>query len=121
MIAKNSPRWGEALGKILAANGYDEDNALGLMGQLMQGQLQQAMQELNKLTQELNVSQLKVHDHTSSSTVKAYQAITERMRVISESDASENEKMIQMHQLILESAKVSHEMDQDEREGKNAE
>ena len=47
MIAKNSPRWGEALGKILAANGYDEDNALGLMGQLMQGQLQQEIIDTN--------------------------------------------------------------------------
>ena len=47
MIAKHSPRWGEALGRILEANGYDEDNALGLMGQLMQGQLQQEIIDTN--------------------------------------------------------------------------
>lgn len=47
MVAKNSPRWGEAMGQILNANDFDEDKTLGLMGQLMQGQLQQEIIDTN--------------------------------------------------------------------------
>lgn len=47
MIAKNSPRWGDATGQILKAHDYDIDTTLGLMGQLMQGQLQQEIIDTN--------------------------------------------------------------------------
>lgn len=47
MIAKRSPRWGDATGQILKANNYDTDRTLGLMGQLMQGQLQQEIIDTN--------------------------------------------------------------------------
>lgn len=47
MIAKKSPNWGKAVGQILKHNDYDGDNALGLMGELMQGQLQQEIIDTN--------------------------------------------------------------------------
>jgi hypothetical protein len=47
MIAKRSPRWGDAVGQILKANDYDEGQTLGLMGELIQGQLQQEIIDTN--------------------------------------------------------------------------
>lgn len=47
MITKNSPRWGEATAQILKAHDYDEDVTLGLMGQILQGQLQQEIIDTN--------------------------------------------------------------------------
>lgn len=46
MIAKNSPKWPEQLGKIAAAADYDMKLTLERMGQLMAGQLQKSIREL---------------------------------------------------------------------------
>ena len=47
MVAKNSARWGDAMGQLLKAHDYDEATTMGLMGQLMQGQLQQEIIDTN--------------------------------------------------------------------------
>lgn len=47
MISKRSPRWGEAVTQILKATEYDGDRTLGLMGELIQGQLQQEIIDTN--------------------------------------------------------------------------
>jgi hypothetical protein len=40
MIAKKSPKWGEALGKVAVATDYDVSKTLGQMGEGIKGQLQ---------------------------------------------------------------------------------
>lgn len=40
MVAEKSPRWGDAIGKLLVANGYDAVKALSLAGEGIKGQLQ---------------------------------------------------------------------------------
>lgn len=47
MVVKNSPTWGDDLGKLLAANGGDSQNALELMGHRMVDQLQQSIRDTN--------------------------------------------------------------------------
>ena len=47
MIAKRSPRWGEAVGQILKGSDYDEGVTLGRMGELLQGQLMQEIIDTN--------------------------------------------------------------------------
>lgn len=47
MIAKHRDDWGPGLGGILAANGYDIPKALDGLGQVMAGQLAQAIVDLN--------------------------------------------------------------------------
>lgn len=46
MIRQRSPAWGSKLGKALKANAFEVDQSLGLMGQLIKGQLQQSINEL---------------------------------------------------------------------------
>jgi hypothetical protein len=43
-VKDGSKHWGEDLGKILKANGYDAANALGQMGEEMKGELQASIQ-----------------------------------------------------------------------------
>jgi hypothetical protein len=43
MVAEKSPMWPDKLGKILESNGNDFDGAMELMGQGIQGQLQDAI------------------------------------------------------------------------------
>lgn len=43
MVVEKSPGWGDALGRILEGNGMDAKAALGLMGEGIKGQLQQAI------------------------------------------------------------------------------
>lgn len=47
MIAAKKGEWGEAVGKLLADNGYDAQKALGLAGQGIKGQLQRSINETN--------------------------------------------------------------------------
>lgn len=47
MIAKCSPGWPKALAAVLRENDYDATVALGLMGQLIEGQLRQEIIETN--------------------------------------------------------------------------
>ena len=47
MITKKSPRWGDAVAQILKHNDYDGAKTLGLMGELIQGQLQQEIIDTN--------------------------------------------------------------------------
>jgi hypothetical protein len=47
MIAKESGHWGDDVGKILAANGYDGPKALALMGEEISGELRQSIVETN--------------------------------------------------------------------------
>lgn len=44
MVAEKSPGWGKALGRIAAANGYDMEKTLALMGEGIRGQLQKSIQ-----------------------------------------------------------------------------
>ena len=45
MIAKQSSKWGNALGKIAVATNYDGEQTLALMGEGIKGQLQQSINE----------------------------------------------------------------------------
>ena len=47
MIRDKSPKWGESLAKVLHATQYDGDKSLALMGELIQGQLQQSIIDTN--------------------------------------------------------------------------
>jgi hypothetical protein len=46
MIADKQSTWGDALGKALAARDYDGAQALGLLGILIQGQLQNSIRDI---------------------------------------------------------------------------
>ncbi|CAE6857243.1 hypothetical protein R75461_07781 [Paraburkholderia nemoris] len=46
MIAKESPHWGDDLGRLLVANGYDTARAFDQMGESMRGELQQSIRDL---------------------------------------------------------------------------
>lgn len=45
MIADKSPAWGGQMAKILKATQYDKKRTLGLMGELIQGQLRKSIQD----------------------------------------------------------------------------
>lgn len=45
MIAANSPRWGEAMARVLKASGCDLNVALGRMGEGIRGQLQGSIRD----------------------------------------------------------------------------
>lgn len=47
MIAKNKGQWGTQMGKVIKATGYDSTAALGLMGELVQGQLQESIRDFS--------------------------------------------------------------------------
>jgi hypothetical protein len=46
MIAAKSPRWGETLGNLLVADGYDAAVSLDKMGQGIKGQLQKSIEQV---------------------------------------------------------------------------
>ncbi len=46
MIRANGREWGAAMAKLLKANEFDAGKVLGLMGQLIKGQLQQSIRDL---------------------------------------------------------------------------
>jgi len=46
MIAEKSPEWGPELGQVLKATDYNVDRSLGLMGERIQGQLQDSIRDL---------------------------------------------------------------------------
>lgn len=46
MIAKDSPGWGDAVGKLLVERDYDAPQVLNLMGEGIKGQLQQSIVDL---------------------------------------------------------------------------
>jgi hypothetical protein len=43
MVEKRSPRWGVQLGNILRKNDYETEKSLGLMGEVVKGQLVQSI------------------------------------------------------------------------------
>jgi hypothetical protein len=43
MLATKAPGWGVAFGKVLKATGYDLEKSMGLMGELLRGQLQESI------------------------------------------------------------------------------
>lgn len=45
MIQEKSPNWGAQMAKVLKATNYDGPKTLALMGNLLQGQLRQAIQD----------------------------------------------------------------------------
>ena len=45
MIASESPHWGDDLGRLLVANGYDTERALDQMGESITGELQQSIRD----------------------------------------------------------------------------
>lgn len=45
MLAQKSPGWGVKFGKILKATGYDLDQSMGLMGEMIKGELQQSIRD----------------------------------------------------------------------------
>lgn len=47
MVADKSPAWGDAVAKLLAANGYDATRTMELMGAGIKGQLQQSIVDTN--------------------------------------------------------------------------
>ena len=47
MITRQSPQWGARFARILASTDYDVGKSLGLMGEGIKGQLQQAIVETN--------------------------------------------------------------------------
>lgn len=47
MIEQNSPKWGDALARILKSVDFDVERALELMGQGIAGQLRQAIVDMN--------------------------------------------------------------------------
>lgn len=47
MITKQSPHWGEDLGKILKGTNYNEMQTLGQMGELLKGELRESIIETN--------------------------------------------------------------------------
>jgi hypothetical protein len=45
MLAEKAPGWGVKFGKILKATGYNLDQSLGLMGEMVKGELQQSIRD----------------------------------------------------------------------------
>jgi hypothetical protein len=45
MLAEKAPGWGVKFGKILKATDYDLGRSLGLMGEMMKGELQQSIRD----------------------------------------------------------------------------
>lgn len=45
MVRDNSPQWGEKMGKILAATGYDAEQTMGLMGEKLTSELQDSIRD----------------------------------------------------------------------------
>lgn len=47
MIAANSPKWGSAMAKVMKASDYSGAKSLAVMGELLQGQLQQSIRDFS--------------------------------------------------------------------------
>lgn len=47
MIAKRSPEWADAIGKLLVANQYDAARTLDMIGEAVAGQLRKQIQDTN--------------------------------------------------------------------------
>lgn len=72
--------------------------------QQLQEQLKEVTEKLQQSAEELSIVKVKMHNHSDQAAIGSYKAITERMRVLAESDMDDHTKVIEMQRLMIEAA-----------------
>jgi hypothetical protein len=75
MIAAKSPRWGDALAKSAKASDYNTPRTLGLMGELIKGQLQESIVETTTPSNKPSTIARKGFDHPLIDTSHALKSV----------------------------------------------